>query len=185
MAMASTNAAIVDTAGCTVTLMPNWCAASDVTGPIAATTVRDEQIDRLFLAVDRREVAHRRWAGERHHVDRIVEQHPVDVRAIVLLGVFEDCSVRNDVGDQRTAIAESFRDDVAADVCSGHEYALALERSGVGHRVTQRLAAELVGDEVGLDAIAGESLRRAGSHATQAGLPSASARRACRRAGRT
>ena len=72
---------------------PGWCSAA------ACTVVDDpellrgfggdradrrdhgaaQQVGRLFLAVDLREVPDRRRAGERHRVDLPVEQHPVDV----------------------------------------------------------------------------------------------------------
>ena len=57
--------------------------------------------------------------------------------------VFEDGSVRDDLGDDGAAIAQLLGDDLAADVGPRQQDAQALERSRVGQRHDQRLGPEL------------------------------------------
>ena len=53
--------------------------ACDVTGPIEATTVWVEQIGGLILTEDVAKARTAEGLVKRHHVDAVLEQHPIDV----------------------------------------------------------------------------------------------------------
>ena len=69
-----------------VVVMFDCAAASAVTGPIEATTVGRSRSAAGSAPSTLHEIAHRRGAGERHHVDPALEQHPVDVGLAFALG---------------------------------------------------------------------------------------------------
>ena len=86
-------------AGMIVVWMLDCAAASAVTGPIEATTVVRSRSAAGSAPSTLHEVAHRRRAGEGHHVDAPVEQHAVDVGLAFALRLGDDRAIRDDLGD--------------------------------------------------------------------------------------
>ena len=137
----------------TLVAMSSCCAASAVTGPIEATTVEPQEVDRLIEAEHGDEIPDRRGARERDRIDLAVEQHAVDVRLAVPIDPRRDRPVRGDVEHERARLAQLVGEQIARDVRPRQQEALALDVAGRLERLDDRLGPELGRRQVDADAV--------------------------------
>ncbi len=119
-----------------------------------------QQVRRLLGAEHLGEVADRRGAREGDDLDLAVEQHPVDVGPAVGLPVVEHGAIGDDVGDERTGVAQLLGDDLAADVGARQQHAHGVERAARLERAHHGVGLELGRNEIDLDAVLRELLGR-------------------------